>query len=78
MKNLQRVFVAVLLALMLTLPAFAGQIETPLAPPSSLTTQGDISTPNAGNISTISSGATAANSVTEIALNLLGSVLALV
>jgi hypothetical protein len=80
MKNLRQFCVALVFTLALTTPAFAGQIETPLAPPtttSAATTEGQIETPVAGQIETPSGEATASDSATEIALNLLQSVLAL-
>jgi len=83
MKNLRQPCVAFVLIFVLTLPAFAGQMDTPFAPPpppapASATTEGEISTTVAGDINTTKSGeATAAGSMTEMALNLLQSVLSL-
>lgn len=79
MKALRQLCVALAFTLALTLPAFAGEITTMIAPPPTqpVTTQGEISTTVAGQIETPSGEATAASSATEIALNLLHSVLAL-
>lgn len=83
MKKLRQPCVAFVLIFVLTLPAFAGQMDTGFAPPpprapASATTEGEISTTVAGNMSaTKSEEATAADSVTEIALSLLQSVLSL-
>jgi len=80
MKNLRRLCGAVVFTLALTIPAFAGDIQTPLAPPQptqSATAQGDIQTTVTGQAETGSSEATASDSATEIALNLLQSVLSL-
>lgn len=87
MKNLKQLGAAVVLTLALTLPAFAGEITTmvmppPPASPASATTQGEISTTVAGQITTMNEGeistpVASADSVTGIALNLLQSVLSL-
>jgi hypothetical protein len=80
MKTLRQLCVASALTLALTLPAFAGEISTTVASPQpapAVTTDGDIETGVAGQIEIGSSEATAADSVTEIALNLLQSVLSL-
>jgi hypothetical protein len=81
MKSLRQLCVALVFALALTVPALAGDIETGKPqPPSSqttATTEGQIETTVAGQIETGSSETTAAGSATEIALNLLQSVLAL-
>ena len=61
MKNLRRLSVALVFTLALTIPTFAGEIETTVA----------------GQIGTGSSEATAVDSATEIALNLIQSVLSL-
>jgi hypothetical protein len=66
--------------LALTIPAFAGDIETTIAPPQpvqSATAQGEMQTTVSGQIEIGSSEATATGSATEIALNLLQSVLSL-
>lgn len=82
MKNLRRLFCAVVFTLALTIPAFAGDMQTtvtspPPAQPQMATLNGDIQTGVTGQAETDSSEATAADSATEIALNLLQSVLAL-
>ena len=81
MKNLRQLSVALVFLFALTMPAFAGQIETGIAPPPAqpATAGGQIETgvTAAGQIETGSSEATAADSATELALNLLQSVLAL-
>jgi hypothetical protein len=80
MKTLRQLCVASVFVFALASPAFAGEIQTPLAPPppaQSVTAQGEISTTVTGQEETGSSEATAADSATEIALNLLQSVLAL-
>jgi hypothetical protein len=80
MKALRQLCVASVFVFALAIPAFAGEIQTPLAPPQpaqSVTAQGEISTGLTGQEETGSSEATAADSATEIALNLLQNVLAL-
>ena len=80
MKNLRRLFCAVVFTLALTIPAFAGDMQTGVAPPSqpqTATLNGDMQTTVTGQAETGSSEATAADSATEIALNLLQSVLSL-
>ena len=84
MKTLRQFCVAVVFTLALATPAFAGVMEigSPTPPPPSqpaqtATTNGDIQTTVAGQEETGSSEATAADSATEIALNLLQSVLSL-
>jgi hypothetical protein len=81
MKNLRRLSGALVFTLALTIPAFAGDIQTGVAPPSqpaqTTTLNGDIQTGVTGQAETGSSEATAADSATAIALNLLQSVLAL-
>ena len=82
MKTLRQLCVASVFTLALSIPAFAGEIEigkTTTPPPSSqtATTQGDIQTTVIGQEETDSGEATAADSATETALNLLQSVLAL-
>jgi hypothetical protein len=83
MKTLRQFCVAFVLALMLTLPAFAGDITTGIAPPdpppasTSSTAPGDISTGVAGEISTTISEEAITASMTETALNLLQSLLSL-
>lgn len=80
MKNLHRLCGAVVFTLVLTIPAFAGDIQTtvtspPSQPAQTATLSGDIQTGITGQAETGSSEATAANSAAEIALNLLQSVL---
>jgi hypothetical protein len=82
MKTLRRLCGALVFTLALAMPAFAGQIETPLAPPTApaapaATVEGEIQTGVTGQEETGSSEATTADSATEIALNLLQSVLSL-
>jgi hypothetical protein len=79
MKTLRQLCVASVFTLALSMPAFAGQIETPLAPPTApaATAEGEISTGVTGQEETGSGEASATDSATEIALNLLQSVLAL-
>lgn len=82
MRHLRRIFLASVFTLTLTLPAFAGQIEIGYAPPppqpvQTATTDGQIDTTVTGQEETGSSEATAIDSATEVALNLLQSVLSL-
>jgi hypothetical protein len=83
MKTLRQLCVASVFVFALTIPAFAGEISTGVAPPppsqpaQTATVNGEISTGITGQEETSSSEATAADSATEIALNLLQSVLAL-
>jgi hypothetical protein len=83
MKSLRRLSVALVFTLALTIPAFAGEIETtktsppPSQPSQTATVNGEIETTVTGQEETGSSEATAADPVAEIALNLLQSVLAL-
>jgi hypothetical protein len=82
MKTLRQLCVAAVFTFALAIPAFAGQIETTVAPPppppaQASTADGQIETTVAGQSETDSSEATAIDSATEIALNLLQSVLSL-
>jgi hypothetical protein len=79
MKNLRQLCVASVFVFALAIPAIAGEISTGIAPPSApaATTAGELQTTVAGQAETDSSEATAADSATEIALNLLQSVLSL-
>lgn len=82
MKNLRRFSVACAFTLALTIPAFAGQIETMVAPPPPVPTQqatanGEIQTTVAGQDETGSGEASATDSATAAVLNLLQTVLAL-
>lgn len=84
MKTLRQLCVASVFVFALAIPAFAGEISTGIAPPQpaqtsatngQATVNGEISTGLTGQIETGSSEATAADSATELALNLLQSVL---
>jgi hypothetical protein len=80
MKTLRRLSVASVFVFVLTMPAFAGEISTGIAPPPppSAATAGEIQTTVAGQTETGSmSEATAIDSATQAALNLLQSVLSL-
>lgn len=81
MKNLQRLCASVVLTLALAASVFAGQIDTgktpPPPPPTSATAAGQIDTGIAPPDTTPNGETTSVESVTEIALNLLQSVLAL-
>lgn len=79
MKTLRQLCIALVFTFVLALPAFAGEITTMIAPPPTqpVTTQGEISTTVAGQMDTTSSEANVSVSATEVALNLLQSVLAL-
>lgn len=87
MKTLRQLCVALVLTLALTIPALAGEIQLPPAPPPppQVATYGEISTPGApgtidtppGEIGTPPGGASAVDPATVIALNLLQSVLSL-
>lgn len=77
MKNLRQLCAAFVLALMFTLPAFAGQMDTTFAPPPPplATTEGQMPTTVTGQITTVNSEAV--DPVTQMALNLLQSVMSL-
>lgn len=82
MKSIKSCCLAVVFALAIALPAFAGDIATPgvspaPAPTPASVTAGDISTPVAGDIATGNSEAAVTGSVTEVALGLLQGVLSL-
>lgn len=82
MRHLRRTFLASVFTLTLALPAFAGQIEIGYAPPpppptQAATANGEIQTTVTGQEETGSGEASATDSATEIALNLLQNVLAL-
>jgi hypothetical protein len=83
MRNLRQLCVALTVTFALALPAFAGEIQTTVAPPPSTqsaqasTTNSNIETGITGQMDTGSSEATASDSVSEVALNLLQSVLSL-
>lgn len=75
MKTLRRLCVASVFTFALAMPAFAGEIQTTVTPPSA--PAGEIETGITGQAETGSSEATASDSATQIALNLLQSVLSL-
>lgn len=80
MNTLRQLCVASVFILALTIPGFAGEIHTTVTSPQpaqTVTADGEISTPAAGQEEAVSSEATAADSVTESVLNLLQSVLSL-
>jgi hypothetical protein len=80
MKTLRQLCVASVFVFALAIPAFAGEIQIPLAPPppaQSATRQGEIQIGVTGQIDTGSGEATVADSATEIALSLLQNVLSL-
>ena len=80
MKTLRQLPVALVFTLALTIPAFAGEMETgkTTPPPTpTATTAGEIHTTITGQMDTGSGEATPSDSAMEIALNLLQSVLSL-
>ena len=84
MKTLRRLSVALAFTLALTIPAFAGEMHTTVAPPEPATTtsqstaNGEIQTGLTGQEEETGSGeVSATDSATEAVLNLLQSVLAL-
>jgi hypothetical protein len=83
MSNLRRISIAFAFTLALTIPAFAGEIETgktsppPSQPTQTATVNGEIETGITGQDETGSGEVSATDSATEIALNLLQTVLAL-
>jgi hypothetical protein len=78
MKTLRQLLVASVVTFALVTPAFAGQMDTTVAPPvNAVTTDGEISTTSAGEIQTGNSEPTAGDTVTAAALCLIESVLAL-
>jgi hypothetical protein len=81
MKTFRQLCAASVLILTLTLPASAGWISTTVAPPDPSPTPaaaaGEMQTGITGQAETGSSEATAADSATQAALNLLQSVLSL-
>ena len=83
MRNLRRLSGAIVFTLALAVPALAGDIQTtvtsppPAQPAQTATLNGDIQTTVTGQAETDSSEATATDTATEIALNLLQSVLSL-
>ena len=85
MRNLRRLSVALVFTLTLTIPAFAGEIDTMVAPPpppsqaqaQTATTEGQIDTGITGQAETGSSETTVNSSARDAALTLLQSVLSL-
>jgi hypothetical protein len=82
MKTLRQLCVASVFVFALTIPAFAGEIQTGIAPPQPAQTQqatvnGEISTGITGQEDTGSGEASATDSATAAVLNLLQTVLAL-
>jgi hypothetical protein len=83
MKTLRQLCVASVFVISLTFPAFAGQIETTVAPPQPAQTSpmaaanGQIETTLTGQDETGSGEASATDSATAAVLNLVQSVLAL-
>jgi hypothetical protein len=82
MKNLRRISIAFAFTLALTIPAFAGEIETtktspPPSQPQTTTVNGEIETGLTGQDETGSGEASATDSATAAVLNLLQTVLAL-
>jgi hypothetical protein len=82
MKTLRQLCVASVFLFALTMPAFAGQIETGKEPPppppaQAVAADGQIETGVTGQEETGSGEASATDSATKIALNLLQSVLSL-
>ena len=82
MKTLRQLFVASVFTLALTISALAGEIHTtvtssPPPAPQAATADGEISTGVTGQTETGSGEVSATDSATEIALNLIQTVLAL-
>jgi hypothetical protein len=81
MRHLRRIFLASLFTFALVSPALAGQIEIGYQPPpppaQTVTANGGIQTGVTGQMDTDSGETTIADSATELALNLLQSVLSL-
>lgn len=82
MKSLRQLCVAVMFTLALSISTFAGGIEigAPSPPPpqsQTATTSGDAQTTIPGQEETVSGEVSATDSATEVALNLLQTVLAL-
>ncbi len=80
MKTLRQLCVAVVFTLALSISTFAGEIDitkTAPPPPQSATAQGEMHTTVTGQEETGSGEVSATDSATEIALNLLRTVLAL-
>lgn len=79
MKTLRQLCIALTFTLLLSVLAFAGEIQTTIAPPPAhvVTTDGEIETTRAGEMQTTSSEPVAGDSVTAAALSLIQSMLAL-
>lgn len=80
MKTLRQLSVASVFVFALAIPAFAGEIQIPVAsppPPQGITADGEIQIGAAGQIETGSGEVSATDSATVAVLNLLQSVLAL-
>lgn len=77
MKTLRQLCVASVFVFALAIPTFAGEIQIGIAPPTPPPLAGEIHTTVAGQMDTTSSEANVSDSATEIALNLLQSMLAL-
>lgn len=77
MKTLRQLFVASAFTLALSIPAFAGQIDTPKTQPAPVTREGEIHTTLTGQEETGGGEVSATDSATEIVLNLIQSVLSL-
>ncbi len=75
MKNLRQLCAASVLTVTLSLPAFAGQMDTTFASPPAPSTAGQMDTTVAGQIHTLSSETI--DPVMQIALNVLQSVMSL-
>jgi hypothetical protein len=75
MKNLRQLCVTFVLTVTLSLPAFAGQMDTTFASPPAPSTEGQMDTTVAGQMGTGSSEAV--DPVMQMALNLVQSVLSL-
>jgi hypothetical protein len=83
MKNLRRISIALAFTLALTIPAFAGEIDTtrtsppPSQPTQQATANGEIDTTLTGQEETGSGEVSATDSATAAVLNLVQTVLAL-
>jgi hypothetical protein len=83
MKNLRRISIALAFTLALTIPAFAGEIDTtktsppPSQPSQTATVDGEIETTVTGQEETSSGEVSATDSATAAVLNLLQNVLAI-
>lgn len=75
MKNLRTLTAAVVLSFLLTVPALAGEMECPIAPPPPPATPATAAEGETGN--GVSGEVIADDTLAEVALNLLGNVLTL-